>query len=130
METLQLKNYPKPGWKVWDSKKIEYRGYRIDPWEYGGYTFCRGDYDAELVGEDWKGNARIADSIDHAIELIDEEIAERNNTYVFLSPSGKYLVAVSAEDLEGAMQCSDVKRGATLLSVNKVRIEDYKFPQR
>jgi hypothetical protein len=110
-------------------KTVEYRSYKIKQHDYTGFYFTHGDYDAEWTGDGWSDNATSADSIEHAIELINEEIAERQRVYVFIV-SNKYIVAIPAESLEEAYEHSDVSmRKVALLSVNKIRIEDYKFPR-
>lgn len=118
------------GWRILQDKTVEYRGYKIKSNEYGdGVYFTHGDYDAEWTGDGWKDNASIADSVEHAMELIDEEIAETQNTYVFLV-SRKYLVVIAAYSLEEASSHPDVKTRGTLFSINKgVTVDNYKFPR-
>jgi hypothetical protein len=116
------------GWKITQDKTVKYRGYKIRSQEYGGVYFTKGDYDAEWTGDGWSDNATTADSVEHAIEMIDQEIAETQNTYVFLV-SRKYLVVIAAESFEEASQHPDVKTRGTLLSINKVSLDNYKFPR-
>jgi hypothetical protein len=123
-----LDRKPIGGWKILQDKTVEYRGYKIKNQEYGGVYFTKGDYDAEWTGDNWSDNATSADSVEHAIEMIDQEIAETQNTYVFVV-GGKYIVAIGADSLEDAHAHPDVKTRGVLFSVNKLSIDNYKFPR-